>query len=128
MLGLNGETIWWNHEELRDRPWEEYLEFPRFFGGKVGWGFICSTRLRITPQLSVVYFNVDGDWEEYAVQGGIGVRADFVLAKHFGVAITPEYCVPLNKSYKLEKSSTVSSIVNGWSSGFNCSLGFYIFI
>ena len=128
MLGLNDETIWWNHTEYWFR--NEDLN-SMYFGCKVGWGIICGYRLRITPRIGVgnLFVGVPGDLSKsYALTGSVGVRADLVLANHFGVAIIPEYCYPLNKSDVFDEICKVSSKVKGWGSGFNCSLGLYVYI
>ena len=131
--GLGNETIWWNtyyrgYDYSEQYSTEDALS-SMYFGGKVGYGIICGSRLRVTPQLGAGMLMVTGtESESYAVKCGIGVRADFVLANHFGLALTPDYSFPVKKSDTFEMISDVSSKVKGWESGFNCSLGLYIYL
>ena len=128
IYGLKKETMYWNDPSPNPyRPIEESYS-NMYFGGKVGLGVIVGSRMRVTPQVGGGLLKVTGSESNcYAIKGSVGVRADYVLADHIGLVVIPEYNVPFSKSSVYDAISAVSSTVNGWSSGFNCSFGLNIY-
>ena len=128
IYGFKKEPVYWNDPTPSPiRPIEESYS-NMYFGGKLGWGFIIGTRMRVTPQIGGGVLKVAGSESScYAIRGSVGVRADYVLANHIGLVLAPEYCLPFSKSSVYDAVSAVSSTVKGWGSGFNCSLGLNIF-
>lgn len=125
LYGLGTETLYWNSTDKE--PVEDKLS-SMSLGGKLGWGIIIGSRMRITPQIGGSLVRVKGDASDcYAVKGTVGVRADYVLLNHIGIVVAPEYSLPLSKSDTYELVSNVSSKVKGWSNGFNCTVGINIY-
>lgn len=95
-------------------------------GGKVGYGFVFGSRLRVTPQLGGLFEHIGG-LSCYAVSASFGVRADYVLTNHLGIVIAPEYSFPISKSDTYAALSSISSMIKGWGGGFNCRFGINLF-
>lgn len=128
IYGLKKENMYWNDPSSNPyRPTEESYS-NMYFGGKVGWGIIVGSRMRVTPQVGGGLLKVTGsESNAYAIKGTVGVRADYVVADHIGLVVAPEYSVPFSKSSVYDAISAVSSTVKGWGSGFNCSVGLNIY-
>ena len=126
--GSKKEQMYWNDPSPDPvRPIEESYS-NMYVGGKLGWGVIIGSRMRVTPQVGGGLLKVKGTVSNcYAIKGTVGLRADYVLADHIGLVVCPEYDMPFSKSSVYEAVSAVSSTVKGWGSGFNCSLGLNIY-
>ena len=126
--GSKKESMYWNDASSNPyRPIEESYS-NMFIGGKVGYGVVIGSRMRVTPQVGAGVLRVKGSQSNaHAIKGSVGLRADYVLADHIGLVVAPEYGVPFSKSSVYEAISAVSSTVKGWGSGFNCSVGLNIF-
>ena len=130
--GSKKETMYWNAPSYNPyrptySPTEESYS-NMYFGGKIGWGVIVGSRMRVTPQVGAGVLRVKGSQSNaHAIKGSVGVRADYVLADHIGLVVAPEYSVPFSKSSVYEAISAVSSTVKGWGCGFNCSFGLNIY-
>ena len=126
--GSKKEQMYWNDPSPDPvRPIEESYS-NMYVGGKLGWGVIIGSRMRVTPQVGGGLLKVKGTVSNcYAIKGTVGLRADYVLADHIGLVVCPEYGMPFSKSSVYEAVSAVSSTVKGWGSGFNCSLGLNIY-
>ena len=127
LYGLGKETVYWldpnNHDLVAE---ESYSNM--YFGGKVGWGFVIGSRLRLTPQVGAGLLRVSGSESDcYAVKGTVGVRVDYAVARHFGLVVAPEYHIPFSKSEVYNAVSAVSSAIKGWGTGFNCTVGLNVF-
>lgn len=102
---------------------------PTMYGIKVGYGFILGTRLRITPQLGLARLSVGGgsSLTANATLGTIGLRGEYAFASNFGVSLSPEYQLNLNKQDVYKQLSNSSTEIKGWSPGFNVRLGVYLY-
>lgn len=131
LYGMSSETIYWSHYNTGIEYSDSYLEDKlksMWFGLKLGYGIINGTRLRITPQFGIGSLRISGGQSScYAINGAIGVRADWILTNHFGVVLAPEYSFPFVKSETFKQISTISSKVKGWGGGFNARLGLNIY-
>ena len=127
IYGLDSETIYWNDNSGSLYPVEDKLT-PLTLGAKLGWGVVLGTRMRVTPQVGASLVRISGsEASSYAVKGTVGVRADYVLTNHVGVAVSPEYGLALSKSSVFDMLSAVSSKVKSWGSGFNCTVGSHFY-
>lgn len=128
--GLGTEKIYWNNVGSSSyvlRPLEDKLS-TYYVGGKVGYGIIVGTRLRITPQLGGGYVAISGNVSEsYVVNASLGVRTDFALVRCLGIVLAPEYSFPIAKAEAYQKISAVSDKVKNWGGGFNLRLGLSVF-
>ena len=127
------EDIWWNSTSTSsyERPFS-YTYKPTYFGGKVGYGIIVGSRIRITPQLGLGAVSIDGtgkkgDSKGFASLLTIGCKLDYAFASCLSINITPEYGMGMSKSNNFEKLSDLSSKIKGWADGFNCRIGLALF-
>lgn len=131
IYGLKKESLYLNSDPspiaTPHRPKEASFS-NMYYGGKVGWGIIIGSRMRVTPQIGGGLLCVGSNYRGYAITGSIGVRADYVLANHIGLVVAPEYRIPMSKSELYGAVSAVSSTMKGWGCGFNCSVGLNIYI
>ena len=127
------EDIWWNSTSTSssERPFS-YTYKPTYFGGKVGYGIIVGSRIRITPQLGLGAVSIDGtgkkgDSKGFASLLTIGCKLDYAFASCLSINIAPEYGMGMSKSNNFEKLSDLSSKIKGWADGFNCRIGLALF-
>ncbi|MBP5772082.1 MAG: PEGA domain-containing protein [Bacteroidaceae bacterium] len=110
------------------------------YGAKLGYGIrLIKNRFRLTPQvgasLSALHsHNIDwgntvkvsdGGSASNAYVGSVvfGLKADYAFTSHFGVFLSPEMSVAINKSKIYTQLADVSSTIKAWGSGFNLRLG-----
>ncbi len=127
------EEIWWNStsSSTSERPFS-YTYKPTYFGGKVGYGIVVGSRIRITPQLGMGAVSIDGtgkkgDSKGYASLFTIGCKLDYAFASCLSINITPEYAMEASKSDNFKQLSELSSKIKGWADGFNCRIGLSLF-
>lgn len=127
------EDIWWNSTSTSssERPFS-YTYKPTYFGGKVGYGIIVGSRIRITPQLGLGAVSIDGtgkkgDSKGFASLLTIGCKLDYAFASCLSINIALEYGMGMSKSSNFEKLSDLSSKIKGWADGFNCRIGLALF-
>lgn len=112
---------------------------------KTGYGFRCSSRIRITPQIGIQYIQLkekkgnitlddiynpnytDLEYtgfadESFAISATFGARISCAIFRHLGISINPEYSIPIKKSKGYKVLSDVSSDIMSYSKGFNCYL------
>ena len=129
----DSEVIYWNIPTEMIEPCG-YTYKPLYFGGRVGYGFIIGTRLKITPQIGVglLLINgskvVDGDKDPIATNGYsipalLGVRVDFMIAPSVALSLTPNYSMAIVKSSLYDQLSEASKIINGYAFGMALSAG-----
>lgn len=123
------EMIYWNSvtTETLERPFS-YTYKPTFIGGKVGYGVIVGTRLRVTPQIGYMLVSINGtgnngDSKGYASSAAIGCKVDYVVASFLSVNIAPEYDFEVSNSNIFKQLSNVSPKIKSWVSGINCRIG-----
>jgi len=133
LTGLNHcENIYWNYVESDTsmEPRMDNYKMQYYISGKVGYGIIFGTRLRLTPQLGIGVVNINGDEDTgngYALTGSIGARLEYALSSVFGVYLAPEGTFALFQSKFFKQVADVSSKVKAWATGANCRMGFYIY-
>ncbi|MCR5820302.1 MAG: PEGA domain-containing protein [Bacteroidaceae bacterium] len=102
-------------------------------GGRIGWGIICGTRFRITPQVGAYAIMLketnltEGSTSAVVEKGSCatvtaGIRFMLGITRHIGLAVVPEYMFHAASSpgYKLLRE--VSPTIKGWSEGFNTNM------
>ena len=123
---------------------------PSGFNVKLGYGFRCTSRLRVTPQVGIQFIrlkeNLDiisytvGDYngsEHYGyysfadkantLSTTLGARVSFAVLPWLGLSVTPEYALSMYKSKGYKVLSGVSSDIDNWSKGFNCCINMNVF-
>ena len=139
MKGLgSSEVIYWNSSQEDVRPLE-YTYSPLFVGGRIGWGIILGTRMKVTPMLGggvirlfgeptedsrVTSFNPSG----CASVAGIGaLKIGIALTPFMELNIVPEYYYSLSKTEIYSALYDISPTIAGWSEGvkLNFGLGFF---
>lgn len=99
-------------------------------GGKLGYGIIVGTRIKITPQIGYRFVKLTEDaiLLQSFINGAncsgisIGTRAYFAFSSHFGISLTPEYIAGISKSEGFKTLSQVSSKIKNFGEGFNANL------
>lgn len=134
VYGLNeSEVIYWNIPSEMTEPCG-YTYKPLYLGGRVGYGFIIGTRLRITPQVGTGLLMiegtkvVEGDQDPgatngYCVPALLGARVDFVVAPSIALCLTPNYSMAIVKSGLYEQLYGASKTIKGYASGASLSAG-----
>ena len=98
------------------------------FGGRLGYGIALGNRFRLTPQLGAGLLVAGGDGiSAKAVTGSCALRTEFVIVKHLGISLTPEYTFAISKKKVFDAVSNVSKRINGWANGVNASMGIYFY-
>lgn len=129
----DSEVIYWNIPSEMTEPCG-YTYKPLYFGGRVGYGFIIGTRLRVTPQAGAGLLMiegtkvVDGDKDPratnaYCIPAMLGARVDFVVAPSVALTLTPNYSMAIVKSGLYEQLSEASKTIKGDASGVSLSAG-----
>lgn len=130
LLGTSGcETIYWNSfGNDAVRPEAESFT-PSVVSGRVGYGIVIGSRLRITPQAGagIVMLNGDKHTKCNVTKATIGCKADYVLCNHVSVNITPEYGFAITKSETYKRLEPVSSKIKSIGGGIGCSFGLTFF-
>lgn len=127
------EVIYWNIPAEMIEPCG-YAYKPLYLGGRVGYGFIIGTRLKITPQVGTGLLMIkgtkviEGDRDPLATNGYcipavLGARVDFVVAPSVALSLTPNYSVAIVNSTLYGQLSEVSKTIKNYASGFALSVG-----
>ena len=107
-------------------------------GGRVGYGIILNTKMRLTPQAGIGVINIasaetyyttssfDAS-KAYAVSASVGAKFEYALLNCIGVYAAPDISFAVKKSKYLEDMESVSSTIKGFASGFNCRIGLSLF-
>lgn len=126
IAGLGKENLYVNYTTGASSV-EESLS-GLMFGGKVGYGFIIGTRLRITPQVGLGSLSVKGNEVSTNVLcATAGMRFEYAIAPNFGVSLTPEGCFAVSKKDMFDSITAASSKIKGWATGANARIGVYVF-
>ena len=124
-MGLAKESIYLNSTNGSEPRLEEVK--PMCFGGRVGYGIIIGTRMRLTPQVGASVLSVkDNEISTHAICATAGLRFEYAIADHFGVSATGEGCFAVSKHSVFEQIAAVSSKIKGWGTGGNLRIGAYI--
>lgn len=126
IVGLGKENLYINYTTGASSS-EESLS-GTMFGGKVGYGFIIGTRLRITPQVGLGSLSIKGnDVSTNVLCATVGVRFEYAIAPNFGVSLTPEGNFAVSKKDMFDSMTSASSKIKGWGTGANARLGLYLY-
>lgn len=123
-------TIYWNYigEDHDYQPDACTYSPSLILAGKIGYGVIAGTRLKITPQIGYRLTILSESGDGYHIDGAncsaatIGARAYFALSSNFGISLTPEYAVGIVKSEGFKTLSEVTSKIKNMGEGFNAKL------
>lgn len=108
------------------------------FGAKIGYGIICSDNVRITPQVGIGIASISGSEKQkgtsstpdassaYAVPVSVGVRAEYLFGKYFGISLAPEFAFTASKSDAFTRISEICSDVKNFGEGFNARVGIFV--
>ena len=97
------------------------------FGGRVGYGIIIGTRMRLTPQVGAMAVSVkDNLIATNALCATVGLRFEYAVAEHFGVSATGEGCFAVSKKDTFKQLEAISGKVKGWATGGNLRIGAYV--
>lgn len=131
------EMIYWNATEGNEKPCG-YTYKATTMGGRVGYGIILNTKMRLTPQAGIGVINIasaetynttssfDAS-KAYAVSASVGAKFEYALLNCIGVYAAPDISFAVKKSKYLEDMESVSSTIKGFASGFNCRIGLSLF-
>lgn len=127
-LALSDDIWWVPYPGTYNNSSHRYaLEFSSF-GGKLGYGIILGSRIRLTPQADINIVSASSkSLSGYSTSLGLGCKLDFALTKHFGIGIAPEYIMRIRESEVYSKLLSISSDFDKWSSGFKCRIGISVF-
>lgn len=124
LMGLSSADAYWNHPNGSPSRHESLKS--SVISARLGYGLSLAKGLHLTPQVGTNLVNVKGDLtKSSAVSATVGLRASYSPIKHLGVALTPEYALPVQKS-SIYKSMTDAGIKD-FASGFNCKVGITVY-
>lgn len=127
LMGMKKEPFYWLSPEGGVRPQADEMTLQMCTGGKVGWGFILGTHVRITPQIGCNFIKMACDnLDAYVISGTAGLRFELALCKGLGIGIIPEYSVKALESDSFEVISDLP-MMKDWTEGFNCRCEFFFF-
>ena len=126
LFGLSKAPVYVNYTDGQ-APEEERL-MATAFGGRVGYGIMLGTRVRVTPQFGVGALSVrSSNVSASALAASFGARCECALTRYIGVSLVPEYGIALSKSPLFKELTELSSRIKGWATGFNVRLGIYFY-
>lgn len=131
------EMIYWNATEGNEKPCG-YTYKTSYMGGRVGYGLVLNTRMRLTPQVGFSVTNLTSSEtyntsaafdasKAYAVSASIGAKFEYAFIDCLGAFVAPEYSFAVQKSKYFEDIEPLSSTIKGFASGFNFRLGLSLF-
>lgn len=125
-MGLQKETFFFNYTD-DTAPKTQSIKATSF-GGKVGYGIVIGTRLRITPQVGMVYIYTDTPYiDATAWAATVGARVDYALTSFLGVTLAPEGQFAIKKGEVFSQLSSLSSKVKKWGTGAGVRVGIYFY-
>lgn len=133
----SSESIYWNNTSAETKP-EEYTYSPLFVGGKLGFGIIAGTKMRITPEAGMGLIRlsgkpVDGKTTSFdpsvcsSISAVGGLKFSFALASCLELNLTPEYYYSVFKTDLYQALYDVSPTIVGWSEGLKVNVGIGLF-
>lgn len=131
MLPMAGEqSVFW---QSADKMPEEFSYKPSLcFGARLGYGIMAGSKFRITPQVGVLYMGLTetakGNTSLAPAKGAncasltAGCKLQYMVAKNFGISITPQYNAALAKSKGFQALADASSDISKWNNGVGVKL------
>ena len=131
------EAIYWNSPNEMTEP-SGYTYKPLYVGGRLGYGFIVGTRLRITPQVGAGIVMIKGTkvsdgvsdpktTDGYCIPGLVGARIDFAVAPSVAICVMPTYSFSIMESKLYSQLSPASKTIKGYANGVSASAGLCFF-
>ena len=131
------EAIYWNSPNEMTEP-SGYTYKPLYVGGRLGYGFIVGTRLRITPQVGAGIVMIKGTkvsdgvsdpktTDGYFIPGLVGARIDFAVAPSVAICVMPTYSFSIMESKLYSQLSPASKTIKGYANGVSASAGLCFF-
>lgn len=131
------ETIYWNSPNEMTEP-SGYTYKPLYVGGRLGYGFIVGTRLRITPQVGAGIVMLKGTkvsdgvsdpktTDGYCIPGLVGARIDFAIVPSVAICVMPNYSFSIMESKLYSQLSPASKTIKGYANGVSASAGLCFF-
>lgn len=131
------EAIYWNSPNEMTEP-SGYTYKPLYVGGRLGYGFIVGTRLRITPQVGAGIVMIKGTkvsdgvsdpktTDGYCIPGLVGARIDFAVAPSVAICVMPNYSFSIMESKLYSQLSPASKTIKGYANGVSASAGLCFF-
>lgn len=133
LYGLtSSEAIYWNASDASSEP-SVYTYKPLVAGARMGLEIPFSMGLALTPQIGANMIMAMGTPQgtsafdasrATALAAVIDLRFTARLAGPLYVKVEPEYDIKVWQGGLFETIAEASKAVNGWASGFKCSVGF----
>lgn len=125
LFGITTKDVYWQNGSGDDVRQESVR--PSAFTLRMGYAAYGTDKLHLTPQLGFNFVDVRGNISKsHSTALSLGCRADYRLAKHIGVSLTPEY------AFAIKKSDTYKMLLDGdirnFATGFNVKLGVFIIL
>lgn len=132
---LNGtsasETVYWNSTD--HKPISSVYRPKLNLCGRIGYSIPVGTRFRLTPQLGISNLTIKEELADNpntsiiekcnVTHALLGIRLSYVLLKHIGINVSPEYDCAINKSKGFKKIEEISPKIKKWGQGFNIKFG-----
>lgn len=137
-IGLKkSEMIYWNAKTTNESPCG-YTYKANSMDGKIGYGIIFGTRMRLTPQLGVGVVNITSAEtynanssfdasKAFAVNASIGGKFEYAFVNCVGVFVSPEFSFAVKKSDCYSDLEPISSTIKGYATGLNIRAGLSLF-
>ena len=131
LIGFSkSEDIYWNNPSGDIRPIKAQYS-PMGFNLKLGYGIKLGDRFRLTPRAGIQYVLLqeksDGNVANNAHAIGIpvGVKIDFAIVNHFGIALEPSYHIGISQSKGYKVLSDISTTIKGYSVGIGLNISLF---
>ena len=139
-FGLSpSESIFWNVPNTMTQPYE-YQYTPTYIGGKLGYGIILGTRLRISPQIGLGILKLTGECinegdnrynpratDGYSIPLSAAMKIEFACLPHVSLCITPEYQKSIMQSALYRQLIGASKQIEQYSNNVSISAGINIY-
>lgn len=126
------QTIYWIDSESDFPPISSAYK-PEGGCLRIGYGVGLGGRVRITPQIGAQFINLkeissnDFTGGSKATSFTAGLRINFSIVNGFGIAITPDYFMPITRTEGFKALASVSSKIKNYAEGLKINFSIYIF-
>jgi len=111
---------------------------PVLYEGRLGYGFIIGSRVRLTPRIGTSYLYLSRNGSQKSSKGFnpessdaysfvFDLKANIAIANRLELSIIPEYDVATSKSDMCQALCETSPVVSSWIEGFKVSVGIGLF-